>query len=99
MIFTQERSVIVLGNKYFRPDCWTPEALAVSSLLHTFEGTRGLYALRPEFLNYELRWVTSSRMILSDFDLTRLKATRDASEGCPAIRVSRMRSSFLEMVS
>ena len=41
---------------------------------HTFKGAGGLWALRPECLNIELRWAYWSPVMLSSFDLTTLRS-------------------------
>lgn len=43
---------------------------------HTFEGARGVCALRPEILNIELRWCSWSPIMLSGFDLTILRSLK-----------------------
>lgn len=43
---------------------------------HTFKGARGLCALQPEVLNIELRWASWSPIMLSGFDLTRLRSLK-----------------------
>lgn len=43
---------------------------------HTFKGVPGLCALRPEILNIELRWANWSTVMLSSFDLTRLRSLK-----------------------
>ena len=41
---------------------------------HTFKGAGGLCALRPECLKIELRWAYWSPVMLTSFDLTRLRS-------------------------
>ena len=43
---------------------------------HTLKGVPGLCALRPEILNVELRWANWSPIMLSSFDLTRLRSLK-----------------------
>ena len=58
---------------------WLPQTLeSVNDDIpgHTFKGTRGVFALRPETLNIELHWATWSPVMLSSFDLTRLRSLK-----------------------
>lgn len=43
---------------------------------HTFKGPLGVCALRPEILNIEVRWPSWSPIMLSSFDLTRLRSLK-----------------------
>lgn len=43
---------------------------------HTLKDAQGVCALRPEILNVELQWATWSPMMLSSFDLTRLRSLK-----------------------
>lgn len=56
---------------------WLPQTLESENedaSGHKFEGAQGVCAFRPEVLNIELRWSSWSPVMLSGFDLTRLRS-------------------------
>lgn len=58
---------------------WLPQTLGSvyeDAPGHTFRGSSGVCAIRPEILNIELRWASWSPLVLSSFDLTRLRSLK-----------------------
>ncbi|CAF9913488.1 MAG: hypothetical protein ALECFALPRED_008836 [Alectoria fallacina] len=62
---------------------------------HSFKGARGVCGLRPEVLNVELEWESWSPIMLSSFDLTRLRSLKMPVRA--PLDCSKIGAAFLDM--